>query len=903
MAGTGRRTIGWWILPAVCAALLPGPAVALHDQGYDCYQCHTLQGGQVRPGSNSIRLDQPVLGTIPTRPTATSLPLPGTGGYPISCDYCHRSVGDVPTAAFADKPRKHPVDLIQTGDNTTNPHEITCNDCHDGDRDGGGFPDLTPATLTTKTNTDGYPDHDNNIVAGYTHDLSANPPHLTRPYWGATLPGADRAADTVFWTGVRAGTQEMMCWLCHDGVSSSPFTQVTANANVKAEYRASGSMAGHRIRTAVSGALGAGAALPCYDCHASHGSLNNALVLDGASIEGTSTLAPTTYNQPTRPYNDLVVCAGCHDTGLSATASGTRVEGMNPVDPFDSATTGTLHANSGIAAAMTSSTRNCLSANGGCHASPHNPATPCVPCHAPGGSGPTVAWPSGNASGKTTPYGSHLGALRSDNLSISTDWNAQCNKCHDGHGGAVRVPAPPTNWSDPSGRLTGTNMAIRLGLDNYVNDGGIGLGGTATVGTTEADICWNCHDAQTPAPVSEWGFNTKTSPAGYPVVLATSPGNFPTQHDGTADRVNYGWIWNSSYTAKVLDWTAGYWMNEYDNTIKRRIASVHSVSFEPEGQSSSVAVNINADNTVNHTTPTLENKSFIRCSFCHDVHDLNRASGDTASGKPFLRGTWIGNPYPPELPPRSSYSYTTRINTGFPGQMTPRALSTSRDRGGYFIDQNSNYPTSNASMNTLALTAGLCTLCHGTDVDGMKFYTGSTLWRTGMVNGHSNSTLGGTRTNRRDLFTGSRYGCGMGMQVCAPYNPSYTCEFSCDGNYPQSPYMSGMFEGASTLVNSGWFNPAAAGTSTHAGGDYDNWYGSGTIGGASGANTMAHTFTCSKCHSPHASGLPALLTHNCIDPALGNFTIYGYNGTNLIANNCHRKATTTDGWHKLAPGQ
>jgi hypothetical protein len=49
--------------------------------------------------------------------------------------------------------------------------------------------------------------------------------------------------------------------------------------------------------------------------------------------------------------------------------------------------------------------------------------------------------------------------------------------------------------------------------------------------------------------------------------------------------------------------------------------------------------------------------------------------------------------------------------------------------------------------------------------------------------------------------------------------------------------------------------------------------------------------------------MPALLTHSCIDPAQGNFTIGGQTGTNLIANNCHRKTTTTDGWHRLAPGQ
>lgn len=102
----------------------------------------------------------------------------------------------------------------------------------------------------------------------------------------------------------------------------------------------------------------------------------------------------------------------------------------------------------------------------------------------------------------------------------------------------------------------------------------------------------------------------------------------------------------------------------------------------------------------------------------------------------------------------------------------------------------------------------------------------------------------------------------------------------------------GCCEGQPVLAASGWY-----------GTDYANWYGTGTIGGASGAGSQAHTFTCSKCHTPHASGLPALLPQNCIDPALGNYTTNGFSGANLIASNCHRKTSAGDGWHILAPGQ
>jgi hypothetical protein len=183
-------------------------------------------------------------------------------------------------------------------------------------------------------------------------------------------------------------------------------------------------------------------------------------------------------------------------------------------------------------------------------------------------------------------------------------------------------------------------------------------------------------------------------------------------------------------------------------------------------------------------------------------------------------------------------------------------------------------------MNTLGKTAGLCSLCHGANVDTLKFYTGSSLWLTGMVNGHSNSTVGGNRLNARDIFDAGRgAGYGMGMQEYAGSAPCignnlYACAPSCP---------------CPIVGNVGWY-----------GADYTNWYTAGRIGGAQGANSMAHKFTCSKCHNPHAAGLPALLVHNCIDAVLGTPV---NNTQDDRAVNCHRKTSAGTGWHKLAPGQ
>ncbi len=615
----------------------------------------------------------------------------------------------------------------------------------------------------------------------------------------------------------------------------------------------------------------------CYDCHDAHGdktaSGGNVYMIHADVAKTTDNTAG--YGRPTVFVSPV----------FTDNASGTSYAKSSA--PYD-----------GICQVCHTTVRHYTSASGdghnagtrctACHTHDVGFNASCVDCHDNDGArivtAPLVVWSKGLR--PVVPYrvtqgeyGSHLVARKTDAFGGATDWDAQCEKCHTGHGGAginVQVPVPPASWSDPSGRLSGTNMAQRLGLDGYGADNGVWLGGTLASGTTEAEICWGCHVNATNG-VSEWGYNSKTTPAGYPVVLDTSPGNFPTQHDGTSDRVDTGWIWDSSYAAKVQDWTAGYWMNEYDNTLRNRITSVHTASFDPAGQSSSVSNNVDGSGVVNKTTPTLENRSYIRCSYCHDVHEMNKAQSDTTTGKPFLRGTWVGDPYPPELPPRTTYSYPTG---------TPRNVSTNRDRGGFFIDQNSSWPTDNPAMNTPALTAGLCTLCHGTNIDTMKFYTGSTLWRTGMVNGHSNSTLGGTRSNASDIFDAGR-GAGYGMAF-----QEYVGTSPCIGANYRLCVTQGNACGAcpaSIVGNSGWY-----------GTDYANWYTAGMIGGAQGAGSMAHKFTCSKCHSPHAARLPALLTHNCVDTTLGT----PYNSTvDDRANNCHRKITTTDGWHKLAPGQ
>ncbi len=526
--------------------------------------------------------------------------------------------------------------------------------------------------------------------------------------------------------------------------------------------------------------------------------------------------------------------------------------------------------------------------------------------------------------------------------------NVGCPSCHpggttypkrhstNGSPNVVEIPPPPLEWDNPgTGTTENWNMQTRLGMHYKLH-----LGGEWTSGTTQAEICWNCHG--TDDTVNEWGYNADTNGTSWPVV------QIPDVNGATAGSYNYGWIYSDT------GWTTltPYWVNtgnpsqgmyrkdgyQHDAAtspsyaLSRRISSVHSVDFTMgSNPGSSVANNVDASgNVIRDATQKLEPRSAIRCVYCHDVHDLNKAQNDTSSGRPYLRGSWMGNPYPPDMPPLAGYTYPVsggpaaaplsvgnRFSTDGPrgtGQFSepvPRlwADPVSRNKGGYFIDANSGRPTDDAAYDTLAEAAGLCTLCHGTDVDNMDYYTGSSLWRTDQVNGHSNSTLGGTGANAVDLFdarrtTGSwlymahqdgvdvfEYGNQSGADSSGPFRASFRSFRPARAGGQYAPPR-----------NTGWYGGTPG--STTKGVQYSTWYSAGGIG-TDGVNPTAHKFPCSKCHSPHATGLPALLITNCLDKNVSDWNALSGAVTPSIqqANNCHRKEGTTTGWHRLAPAQ
>ena len=591
----------------------------------------------------------------------------------------------------------------------------------------------------------------------------------------------------------------------------------------------------------------------------------------------------------------------------------------------------------------------------------------CEACHAAPYIGPTVVDPDGELTGMASPdpdgFGSHLKETKTEDLSLVTSWTDQCRKCHPYHQDegltgidVVSIKLPPTNWDYPwtddgdPGTTTDVeseDMRGKLGL-NYNVTTAVHLGGSATSGLTEADMCWNCHGAD--SEINEWGYNEDTTPTGtYPVVGIAPDTTNPTGHNywagGTGNPLaaaggsfNYGYMYTSS------DWTTGAtsawvesngrgyfrrdgYQHSTETTVNyansRRISSVHSGNFDlTAADASSVAMNVDlaSGNVDRSTTNDNETPGEIRCTYCHDVHDMNRAvnldgSNETATGRPFLRGTWAGNPYPPSRPPLDSYeqnnAYVTNRYEAGQGRGMPRLYSNSagsKAKGGYFIDANSNYPTKNAAYDTLDETAGLCATCHGTDIDNLDYYTGTSLWRSGTVNGHSNSTVGGTGANKRNIFSASRTADYMSNQG----NVGRTQQN--DGNNSPQHFSSGQPQ--IEIFNTGWYG-GTGGSSTQ-GTDFSSWYNTSTTTTTTaaigqdpnlGVNNKAHNFTCSACHTPHASGLPVLLIMNCVDQYQSNYQNSVRTAANPSARgatNCHRKEdtnSTTTGWHRLNRGQ
>lgn len=454
-----------------------------------------------------------------------------------------------------------------------------------------------------------------------------------------------------------------------------------------------------------------------------------------------------------------------------------------------------------------------------------------------------------------------------------------CESCHPGgnvgvlhgDGGSANVVLIPNN--------------LTIGID-YTGNGetGIYLGGNDTIGTTEAEICWNCH---TTFNISEWGVNDNN-------VTGNSSYDYGNLTGGASNWI--GAEWNSG-TAKFAYKTG-------------TIQSTHAAG----------ATGVSGVDLVEN----------IRCSYCHDVHDLNLLASDTVTGAPYLRGTWMGNPYREDGAPQNNDSWTTNIFGA-----VPRGTTASIELGGYQIDQNNGDPTNGWTADG---SSSLCELCHGTgdgtwdvntiDVNGdneidriNEFGLPSTDWVG--TNGHSNAALGGTGNRAVNIFS---------IADRNSTNPSFGSNDGQSAGNPAMAYQQNTNTGNEAY---GWRNnPSDNGegfdvnprtTSRRA---FNSYTWGATIAVSGDLDIGYHTFSCSKCHNPHASRLPRLMITNCLDTKHNDWDendadiITGTNGNgdspnvdndgvtlsqSTSAQNCHRvkdpgfAQSRGAGWNNVTP--
>ncbi|NOY13182.1 MAG: CxxxxCH/CxxCH domain-containing protein, partial [Deltaproteobacteria bacterium] len=986
-----------------------------HFNGRDCTDCHrhslgftaSCTGCHGNPPTEATLGGPTGLADIPA-PTGSTTP--GTHYKHVEvlnfpCEYCHsgwRTVGEMPKTIGGKQDINNQFQLFnrQSGDIDYPP----ATNGHYTGQDGGSYEGvIIPAgqgTLTCETiychgGTDSMggtnPQWNGNVTCNSCHGTSAT----------NTPPGYSHTT--------HVGKMGLACTVCHGDGSVKPLPGSNGHVNGSVSWDLTGAPSDNSgtaamYRGAVIGETGKfapsslynggygtctnvachyGTETPtwnsgpatCTTCHnngTNDGALVNAAPATGNHRNHVNPVAGTIDEKMVNTF--INKCESCHGGGANTGSHAGHIGsagGTSPVDPSDFVDFSGMTYDRG--------TQTCTSL---CHEA----STPgiwgsagplsCEACHMAPYLGPTVIDPDNEGTGMAgSGYGSHLKVTKTDSFTSATDWGVQCRKCHPYHsGGSATVPEPPTSWDNPgtTGVTETDNMAYKLGLQFPVT-GGIHLGGTSTSGSTEADICWNCHGTDT--EINEWGYNADTNGPNWPetrlpLETNTQAGVEAAGHTFFAGPAggsyNYGYLQTSnqssgsypaaSATSKWVNSSGwgNYRRDAYQHNtatgvayrFSRRITSVHSVNFTTAKQVSSVSTAI--DGSGNVVPAAQEIAADIRCSYCHDVHDLNKAFADVSAGinesqtgRPFLRGSWMGNPYAPDVPPLSTYAsaynatndnhYTSNGRTFTSGYNTPRLFShsnTSKMKGGYFIDANSGRPTEDPAYDSLEETAGLCVTCHGSDINNMDFYpnsgthgsyTNTSMWRTDQVNGHANATLGAegaTHANARNIFDARRGepvdNEGMGNQSAVGQGYAY-------GKYVflySSAFDSGMYRAMRvsdpTLTASGWYGgtPGADYDGGTRPGEYSTWYYGSTVAtetlaiGTDGSGSgRAHSFTCSKCHSPHATGLPALLISNCLDKNLATWSRGAATPSARWATNCHRKEGTTTGWNRLAPAQ
>jgi hypothetical protein len=516
-----------------------------------------------------------------------------------------------------------------------------------------------------------------------------------------------------------------------------------------------------------------------------------------------------------------------------------------------------------------------------------------------------------------------------------TGTTKNCTACHPGtqaNAGATAGSAVPANANSVSHGKNGsanvvfipnaTTVAASIGphmganfpgkFSSYNGKHGVFLGGYATVGTTEADMCWNCH-ALAANKVSEWGTNTQQQ-------AAFKTFNYGKVISGGADTMQSRWVRATAGGAQGLTWLSAY-------TTTGKAVATSLFSYKTGRIRSTHSANAGSG------VSGLDNPRWIRCTYCHDVHNTQGPSGGS-----FLRGRFRANPYPEDGAPRAIVTYTSVSSQG----AVPRGNSGKNQIGGWQIDQNNANPT--AGSPAITAWAQLCAYCHQQTTTpaptGNGVWTSAQIkaidisagtkspnsgWKTGLqfipvtgaplvaqINGHGAVMLSGGRTSAINIYSESmrnrRGSYGTGATAVKNPGMAYNNNGGTDMYGLRSANAAGFVRA-----------PVISGCRIWA------FYNLAATLNTRTLDASYHKFPCSKCHNPHASRLPRLMITNCLDTehntwdnvrsgvsslGTGAFGTYSQNVTHsngAAAANCHRVPDTgfakglAGGWNSVTP--
>ncbi len=565
-----------------------------------------------------------------------------------------------------------------------------------------------------------------------------------------------------------------------------------------------------------------GGTAPCANCHGGLGGTDWTIGADNVVGDGD-----VSHNRDWDGINGAQVI-GNH-SGNTGSTDRCNTCHVSPDAPYNS-TWGNNHGNDQIdmnsTYGYTQVSWNCASA---CHTGVDNtnrnledsgwpvsliagPGLTCTGCH--GGGSPAAGVSSASTHVKTTRGGAF-------------------NKCEDCHpGGTKGAQHSNAGQATVVVILNNANAGISYTHDVDTAGGiqnGFVLGGDATSGTTEAEICWNCHLGLSPM-ASEWGTNTGGT---Y---------NYGTLHSTSGD--------STASPGNHLNWTNGYWKSGAGFAYKTGLLGVRPTSQDINGSNTRYTGN-RASASIHATGGTVGTQSNtlaqVRCSYCHDVHN----TGGAPNNAPYLRGTWNSNPYKEDGAPRAGVTYADGSAKPSHGAV-PRGSTTTTGNGAFQIDQNNGSP--NATYNYVT-NDGLCNLCH-------TQATLQTAWA-----GHKNTVRGfaNDTTAARNIFSVA----ARGMQNNRTTRPFMGYQGVTSAQALNSDWMGG-FRSSDYAANANALTTIPVnGRYNYLAGEF-NWGTQGTgltqinITGTA-VNADYHSFSCSKCHNPHASRLPRLMITNCLD--------------------------------------